>query len=76
MAPERQGSFAHHEDGRTVMLELQPGEERWPFRLTGRYVDIELSESDLEWLCFVGGPAALVAHRGGPSTPAPTARST
>lgn len=59
-------AFSHHQNGRTLQLSAgvaEPRDDRWPFLLSGRYVELELTEDELEWLCQVGGPAALAARR-------------
>lgn len=61
---------------RSLVLEVSE-DPTAPFRLTGRHVDMELTEHELDWLCSASGPAALVRLRRGradrppPITPLP-----
>jgi hypothetical protein len=61
MAAERVAR--HDEDHQTLVVDVDVIEERWPITVSGRHVELELSERNAEWLCTVGLPAALARAR-------------
>lgn len=48
----------HDEDSQTLVIDVNE-ESRWPITLSGRHVELELSERNAEWLITTGLPAAL-----------------